>query len=96
VEWKEGSHKRAIISYGCERYTGSVEKMPTKFMQSLDPQVYAELRKIAKERGITMQELIRAVIVPDWMRKDESPRGSSRRSRTVRSAAKRIRAKITA
>jgi len=37
--------------------------MPTKFMQSLDPQVYGELRKIAKDRGITMQELIRAVIV---------------------------------
>jgi len=46
--------------------------MPTKFMQSLDPKVYAELRKIAKDRGITMQELIRAVIVPDWMTKDQS------------------------
>jgi len=72
--------------------------MPTKFMQSLDPQVYAELRKIAKERGITMQELIRAVIVPDWMHKDEpsSTSGSSRRSRTARNASKRLRAKITA
>jgi len=74
-------------------------EMPTKFMQSLDPQVYAELRKIAKERGITMQELIRAVIVPDWMGKDESKDGagrSPRRSRTIRSASKRLRAKITA
>ncbi len=43
--------------------------MAVKFMQSLDPQVYTELTKIARERGITMQELIRAVIVPDWMRK---------------------------
>ena len=77
---------------------GSVERMPTKFMQSLDPQVYAELRKIAKDRGITMQELIRAVIVPDWMRKDEgtNARGSPRRSRTARSASKRARARITA
>jgi hypothetical protein len=72
--------------------------MPTKFMQSLDPMVYTELRKIAKERGITMQELIRAVIVPDWMRKDESTRsgGSPRRSRTARNASKRARARITA
>jgi len=38
-------------------------------MQSLDPEIYAQLRKMAKDRGITMQELIRAVIVPDWMRK---------------------------
>jgi hypothetical protein len=73
-------------------------KMPTKFMQSLDPQVYSELRKIAKERGITMQELIRAVIVPDWMTKDETRNagGSPRRSRTTRSASKRLRTKITA
>jgi hypothetical protein len=72
--------------------------MPTKFMQSLDPQVYAELRKLAKERGITMQELIRAVIVPDWMKKGEgtAARGSPRRSRTAQSAAKRARARITA
>jgi hypothetical protein len=72
--------------------------MPTKFMQSLDPQVYAELRKIARDRGITMQELIRAVIVPDWMKKDEDSggRGSPRRSRTARSASKRARARITA
>jgi hypothetical protein len=72
--------------------------MPSKFMQSLDPQVYAELRKIAKDRGITMQELIRAVIVPDWMRKDEGrgAGGSPRRSRTVRNASKRARARITA
>ena len=34
--------------------------MATKFMQSLDPEIYAELRKMAKDRGITMQELIRA------------------------------------
>ncbi len=72
--------------------------MPTKFMQSLDPTVYTELRKIAKERGITMQELIRAVIVPDWMKKDESARsgGSPRRSRTARSVSKRARPRITA
>jgi hypothetical protein len=72
--------------------------MPTKFMQSLDPQVYAELRKIAKDRGITMQELIRAVIVPDWMKKDEGSggRGSPRRPRTARNASKRVRARITA
>lgn len=72
--------------------------MPTKFMQSLDPQVYAELRKIAKERGITMQELIRAVIVPDWMRKDGGSGTvvSPRRSRTARNTSKRARVRITA
>ena len=51
--------------------------MATKFMQSLDPEIYAELRKMAKDRGITMQELIRAVIVPDWMRKTGGTHGGS-------------------
>lgn len=71
--------------------------MATKFMQSLDPQVYAELRKIAKDRGITMQELIRAVIVPDWMRRGEAEE-SSKRSRQTREASRRARtrSRITA
>ncbi len=38
-----------------------------KFMQTLDDFIYKELEKIAKKRGITIQELIRAVIVPEWM-----------------------------
>lgn len=37
-------------------------------MQSVDAKVYAELKRIAKERGITVQEFMRAVVVPDWMR----------------------------
>ncbi len=39
-----------------------------KFMQSLDQSIYAMLRKDADERGITMQELIRAVVIPEWYR----------------------------
>ncbi|HZD12436.1 MAG TPA: hypothetical protein VE177_02830 [Candidatus Binatus sp.] len=36
-------------------------------MQTLDDFIYKELEKVAKKRGITIQELIRAVIVPEWM-----------------------------
>jgi predicted DNA-binding ribbon-helix-helix protein len=36
-------------------------------MQTLDDLIYRELEKIAKRRGITIQELIRAVIVPEWI-----------------------------
>jgi hypothetical protein len=49
-------------------------------MQTLDDIIYRELEKIAKRRGITIQELIRAVIVPEWIHglngvevKDPSP-----------------------
>ena len=44
-----------------------VEKM-YKFMQSLSADVYRQLAGIADERGITIQELIRAIIVPEWMK----------------------------
>ena len=43
-----------------------VHRLP-KFMQTLDDMIYRELEKIAKRRGITIQELIRAVIVPEWI-----------------------------
>jgi hypothetical protein len=36
-------------------------------MQTLDDVIYRELEKVAKKRGITIQELIRAVIVPEWI-----------------------------
>ena len=39
-----------------------------KFMQTLDDSVYQKLKEIAKQRGITIQELIRAVIIPDWLK----------------------------
>jgi predicted DNA-binding ribbon-helix-helix protein len=42
-----------------------------KFMQTLDNEIYEKLSKIAKKRGITIQELIRAVIIPEWLSKTE-------------------------
>ena len=42
--------------------------MMAKFMQSLDPHVYAELKRIAKDREIAVQELFRAIIFPEWLR----------------------------
>lgn len=37
-------------------------------MQTLDEEIYNQLQEIANNRGITIQELIRAVIIPDWLR----------------------------
>jgi len=42
-----------------------------KFMQTLDNEIYQKLSEIAKQRGITIQELIRAVIIPEWLNKIE-------------------------
>lgn len=43
----------------------------SKFMQTLDDEIFNRLQKIANERGITIQELIRAVIIPDWLKQRE-------------------------
>ena len=54
----------------------------SKFMQSLEPHVYSEPSRIAKEKGVSVQELIRALIIPDWIRtQDDSEKGSSKRAR---------------
>jgi hypothetical protein len=42
-----------------------------KFMQSLDQEILDQLAVIAKQKGITIQELIRAVVIPDWLKAEE-------------------------
>ena len=38
-----------------------------KFMQMLDSQTYRVLQEEARERGASIQELLRTVIIPDWL-----------------------------
>ncbi len=38
-----------------------------KFLQSIDDDCFYLLGKAARTRGVTVQELIRAVIIPDWI-----------------------------
>ena len=38
-----------------------------KFMQTLSSEIYEKLYEIANERGIKIQELIRSVIIPEWL-----------------------------
>ncbi len=40
-----------------------------KFLQSIDDDYYYVLRQMAKARDVTVQELVRAVIIPDWIKK---------------------------
>ena len=43
-----------------------------KFMLSLRDENFELLNTEAKDRGITVQELIRAVIIPDWVKVNNS------------------------
>ena len=60
----------------------SGRRMNDKFMQTLEKEVYMELKAMAKERGVTVQEFLRAVIVPDWMRTNGRDIRTGSRSRT--------------
>ena len=42
------------------------EKRQAKFMQVLEGPLYHYLKREAKRRGISTQELIRAVVIPQW------------------------------
>ncbi len=52
----------------------------SKFMQSLGDSAYTKLRKIADERDITVQELIRAIVIPDWLKIAETHNGRDSQS----------------
>jgi hypothetical protein len=39
-------------------------------MVALDERVFLELRRVAQTRNITIQELLRAIVVPEWLRRD--------------------------
>lgn len=49
----------------------------TKFIMTLDREVYIDLGRIAKENGISVQELMRARIISDWLHENYA-----RKSRT--------------
>jgi hypothetical protein len=49
---------------------GSGREVPRnnkKFMQTLETETYHTIAKEASQRGATVQELLRAVIIPEWL-----------------------------
>jgi hypothetical protein len=67
-------------------------KKSVKFMQVLDRSIFLRLKDVSKSRGVTVQELIRVLVIPEWMRQfeDESKRDETlRRHRHARSVQSR-------
>jgi hypothetical protein len=60
-------------------------------MQSLGDAAYTKLRKIADERDITVQELIRAIVIPDWLKIAEKRDGGESQSERHRKRSSRSR-----
>ena len=67
--------------------------MLSKFMQSLGDSAYTKLRKIADDRDITVQELIRAIVIPDWLKIDEAHNGGNSQSERHRKRISRAGAR---
>lgn len=49
-----------------------------RFAQTLEEHIYAQLEEEAKARGIDVRELLKAVIIPEWVMKHHgsNPNGS--------------------
>ncbi len=65
-------------------------------MQSLGDSVYTKLRKIADDRDITVQELIRAIVIPDWLKLAEGHNGGNAQSRRHRKRISRVASRESA
>ena len=66
-------------------------KESVKFMQVLDRGIFLKLKEVAKSRGVTVQELIRVLVIPDWMRKSQEENrrvGDRRRHRRLAGPAR--------
>ena len=52
--------------------------MNEKFMQTLDREVYRELKDPAEKRGVTLQEFLIAFVVPEWIKNCNGTERTSR------------------
>jgi hypothetical protein len=41
-----------------------------KILQTYDDKIFKLLEEDANKRGVSVQELVRSVIVPDWLKKE--------------------------
>jgi hypothetical protein len=44
-----------------------------KFMQTIGDEMFVELEKIADEKGIRVQTLLRAIVIPEWVQGNGLP-----------------------
>ncbi len=49
-----------------------------KFMQTIGEKMFNELERISNEKGIRVQNLLRAVIIPEWVQQQKRSRNPER------------------
>ncbi len=51
-----------------------------KFMQTIGEDMFKQLEILAEEKGVGVQTLLRAVIIPEWVRHHEVARSTAART----------------
>jgi len=72
------------------RSKGGGSSAIAKFMLSVHEESFTTISAEAKARGISVQELLRAVVVPDWVRHNIDP---SAQRRSLREVAARLKSR---
>ena len=57
-----------------------------KFMQTIGDDMFNELERISRERGIRVQTLLRAIIIPEWVQGQKLSRNPERDPREIQAA----------
>jgi hypothetical protein len=61
------SYKNPLFDWWAGREWKSLPRNNKKFMQTLETETFRTIAKEASQRGATVQELLRAVIIPEWL-----------------------------
>src|SRR6266516_5876369 len=67
-----------------------------KFMQTIGEEMFNKLERISREKGIRVQTLLRAVIIPEWVQGQKlsrNPEGDPREIQTEYREKRNVRAR---
>ncbi len=65
-----------------------------KFMQTIGEKMFNELERISREKGIRVQTLLRAVIIPEWVHRQKLSRNPERNPREIQAAFRERRSDV--
>jgi hypothetical protein len=60
--------RKALRALGTVYNSEAPSLANSKFMLMVSPETYHRLEAKAKRRGVKIQELLRAVVIPEWLR----------------------------
>jgi len=67
-----------------------------KFMQTIGEDMFNELERISNEKGIRVQTLLRAVIIPEWVHRRKLSENPERNPREIQSMNRERRSNVRA